>query len=88
MNLPHRPDCAWLSDRSDGIDCTCGAAYRAVVMPASIGVEEAVSVTCGADYPPELPDSATIAHAALEALGVPLARIVEIMPDYMIPQES
>lgn len=88
MKLNHASDCAVCNGPAlnEG-DCTCGEAYRAVVTPASIGVEDAI-VTIAGEYHQDLPDSFTIAHAALEALGVPLVKIADLMPEYMQPKSA
>lgn len=89
MKLNHASDCAVCNGPAlDGEgDCTCGAAYTAVIKPASIGVEGAI-ITIAGEYHEHLPDSFTIAHAALEALGVPLVKIAELMPEYMQPKST
>lgn len=82
MLIEHKSDCELHNGPAlPPGDCSCGAAYSAVIITASHGVEDAISITHGSAYPGDIPDSATIAHAAIEALGIPLHKLAEMMPD-------
>lgn len=80
MELRHKSDCELHNGPALPVgDCTCGA-DTVVIVAAARGVEDAVSITHGSEWP-NIPDARTIAHAALEALGVPLHKIADLMPD-------
>lgn len=79
MKLTHKSNCELNGPAVSARVCTCGA-DTVVIRAALRGVEDAISITHGSEWP-NIPDSWTIAHAALEALGVPLHQIAELMPD-------
>ncbi len=82
MRLLHASDCELHNAPAmPSGDCTCGAVFGAVIGAAAAGVKDAISITHGAYYPDDIPDAFTIAHAALESLGIPLDRLAEMMPE-------